>query len=66
MYEAYTVLDWFLDVSVLKAHIETTKVLWIGSMEDSDRRFCRENCPEWIADERFTALGVNLILTKTK
>jgi hypothetical protein len=59
MSEAYRVLDWFYDVSGLKANIETNKVIWIGSMEDSDRRFCRENCPEWITDGRFTALCVN-------
>jgi hypothetical protein len=58
MKEAYKIMDWFYDVSGLRMNKEKTKVLWIGSMKDSDRRFCRENCPEWIVDGRFTALGV--------
>jgi exonuclease III len=66
MSEAYKVLDWFYEVSGLKANIEKTKVLWIGSMEDSDRRFCRENCPEWITDGRFTALGVKFNIKLNK
>jgi hypothetical protein len=35
-------------------------------MKDSDRRFCRENCPEWIIDGRFTALGVLFNIDQSK
>jgi hypothetical protein len=46
MKETYTMLQWFYEVSGLKTNIEKTQIIWIGEMEDSDRRFCKENCPE--------------------
>jgi hypothetical protein len=66
MTEAYNILDWFYDVSGLNANIEKKQVLWIGSMGDSERRFCREYWPEWITDGRFTALDVNFNINLNK
>jgi hypothetical protein len=37
--------------------MDKTKVIWLGSMRESDRRFCRENDLDWSTS--FVALGVN-------
>lgn len=54
---AFDTLEWFYTISGLKTNIDKTKIIWIGSMKDSDRRFCRENNPEWT--NKFTILGIH-------
>ena len=51
------ILEWFHQQSGLKINISKTKVIKIGSDRESDRRFCRENCLDWVT--KFTALGIN-------
>ena len=51
------ILEWFYQQSGLKINYSKTKVIKIGSERESDRRFCRENCLDWV--KTFTALGIN-------
>jgi hypothetical protein len=51
------VLDWFSVISGLLVNKDKTKLVWIGSMRESDRRFCRENNFQWITGN-FSALGI--------
>ena len=50
-------LDWFYYKSGLKININKTKVIRIGPIRESDRRFCHENVLDWVS--KFTALGIN-------
>ena len=49
-------LEWFYQKSGLKININKTKVIRIGPIRETDRRFCRENDLEWVSS--FTALGI--------
>ena len=49
-------LEWFYYVSGLKININKTKVIRIGPIRETDRRFCRENNLEWVS--KYTALGI--------
>jgi hypothetical protein len=52
------VFNKFYRVSGLKINNDKTKLVWIGSMKDSDRRFCREANYEWVHKNNFTILGI--------
>jgi exonuclease III len=54
--ESLITLQWFYKISGLKINMDKTKVIWLGSMRESDRRFCRENNLDW--SNSFVALGV--------
>ena len=49
-------LEWFYKKSGLKINMGKTKVIRIGPIRETDRRFCRENNLEWVSN--FTALGI--------
>ena len=49
-------LHWFYQVSGLKINITKTKVIRIGPIRETDRRYCKENNLEWVSE--FTALGI--------
>ena len=51
------VLKWFHYKSGLKVNISKTKVIRIGNIRETDRRFGRENNLDWVYE--FTALGIN-------
>jgi hypothetical protein len=55
--ESLNTFTWYYKISGLKINVEKTKVTWLGSMRESDRRFCRENDLEWTSS--FKALGVD-------
>ena len=50
------ILQWFYHVSGLKINLSKTKVIIIGPIKETDRRFCRENNLDWVSS--FTALGI--------
>ena len=54
---ALDILTWFYRVSGLKINIQKTKVIRIGPIRETDRRFCRENNLEWV--HKFTSLGID-------
>ena len=54
---ALDILTWFYRVSGLKINIQKTKVICIGPIRETDRRFCRENNLEWV--HKFTSLGID-------
>ena len=49
-------MDWFYHKSGLKINYSKTKVIRIGPIRETDRRFCRENNVDWVTS--FTALGI--------
>ena len=49
-------MEWFYHKSGLKMNYSKTKVIRIGPIRETDRRFCRENNLEWVIS--FTALGI--------
>ena len=49
-----SILSWFYHVSGLKINIKKTKVIRIGPIRETDRRFCRENDPEKV---RYKVIG---------
>ena len=51
------ILEWFYRKSGLKINIHKTKVIRIGPIRETDRRFCRENNLDWVT--KFTALGID-------
>ena len=51
------ILEWFYQKSGLKMNMSKTKVIRIGPIRETDRRFCRENNLDWVS--KFTALGIN-------
>ena len=51
------ILDWFHLRSGLKVNITKTKVIRIGNIRETDRRYCRENNLDWVY--QFTALGID-------
>ena len=51
------IMDWFYHKSGLKINYSKTKVIRIGPIRETDRRFCRENDLEWVTS--FTALGID-------
>ena len=51
------ILNWFYLKSGLKINIHKTKVIRIGPIRETDRRFCRENNLNWVSS--FTALGIS-------
>ena len=51
------ILNWFYLKSGLKINIHKTKVIRIGPIRETDRRFCRENNLDWVSS--FTALGIS-------
>ena len=53
---ALKILHWFHQKSGLKININKTKVIRIGPIRETDRRFCRENDLEWV--HVFVALGI--------
>ena len=50
------ILKWFHIKSGLKINITKTKVIRIGNIRESDRRFGKENNLDWVT--KFTALGI--------
>ena len=50
------ILKWFHIKSGLKINITKTKVIRIGNIRESDRRFGRENNLDWVT--KFTVLGI--------
>ena len=50
------VLKWFYLVSGFKINIQKTKVIRLGPIRGTDRRFCPENDLEWVS--KFIALGI--------
>jgi exonuclease III len=55
---AINIFKCFYHISGLKINNDKTKLVWIGSMKDSDRRFCREANYEWVHKANFTILGI--------
>ena len=53
---ALQTLQWFYLLSGLKINETKTKVIRLGPIRESDRRFCRENNLDWV--RTFTALGI--------
>ena len=51
------ILNWFYSKSGLKINITKTKVIRIGQIRETDRRFGRENNLDWV--NNFTALGID-------
>ena len=49
-------LNWFYEVSGLKINIKKTKVIRIGTIRESDRRYCKENKLDWVTS--FVSLGI--------
>ena len=49
-------LQWFYRKSGLKINFKKTKVIRIGNIRESDRRFCKENILDWVTT--FISLGV--------
>ena len=49
-------MDWFYRKSGLKINYSKTKVIRIGPIRETDRRFCKENNLDWVST--FTALGI--------
>ena len=49
-------LQWFYYKSGLKINESKTKVIRLGPIRETDRRFCRENNLDWVT--YFTALGI--------
>jgi exonuclease III len=56
--ETKNLFHWFYSISGLKINYDKTNLVWIGSMKESDRRFCKENNIQWIHKESFTILGI--------
>ena len=52
--------DWFYMKSGLKIYYTKTKVIRIGYIRESDRRFGKENTLDWV--NSFTALGIEYII----
>ena len=50
------ILQWFYEISGLKINIKKTKVIRIGSIRETDRRYCKENNLDWVS--KFDALGI--------
>ena len=50
------ILNWFYSKSGLKINIHKTKVIRIGPIRETNRRFCRENNLDWVSS--FTALRI--------
>ena len=55
--ESLNTLNWFYLRSGLKINFSKTKVIKIGPIRETDRRFCRENDLDWVSN--FTALGID-------
>ena len=53
---ALEALHWFYCISGLKINIKKTKVIRIGKIRETDRRYCRENDLDWV--DEFTSLGI--------
>ena len=51
------IMNWFYYQSGLKINISKTKVIRIGKIRETDRRYCKENNLDWVT--KFTALGIN-------
>ena len=49
-------LHWFYLRSGLKINIKKTKVIRIGTIRESDRRYCKENNLDWVSS--FISLGI--------
>ena len=54
---ALETLQWFYHKSGLKINESKTKVIRLGPIRETDRRFCRENNLDWVT--KFTALGIH-------
>ena len=54
--QALKALNWFYTISGLKINIKKTKVIRIGKIRESDRRYCREKDLEWVTE--FVSLGI--------
>ena len=54
--QALTSLKWFHSISGLKINIKKTKVIRIGNIRETDRRYCRENDLDWV--NVFVSLGI--------
>ena len=54
--QALKSLKWFYSISGLKINIKKTKVIRIGNIRETDRRYCRENDLDWV--NVFVSLGI--------
>ena len=59
---ALQTLQWFYIKSGLKINETKTKVIRLGPIRETDRRFCRENNLDWVTE--FTALGIHYNVLK--
>ena len=50
------ILQLFYEISGLKINIKKTKVIRIGNIRETDRRYCKENNLDWVTS--FVALGI--------
>ena len=51
------ILHWFYVVSGLKINLKKTKVIRIGDIRETDRRYCKENNLDWVST--FVSLGIS-------
>ena len=51
------ILQWFYRISGLKINVKKTKVIRIGNIRETDRRFCKENNLDWVTT--FVSLGIS-------
>jgi len=64
--EVKNLFKWFHTLSGLKINYDKTNLVWIGSMKESDRRFCRENDLVWTHKDNFTILGMTFNINMSK
>ena len=50
------ILQWFYEISGLKINIKKTKVIRIGNIRETYRRYCKENNLDWVTS--LVALGI--------
>ena len=55
---ALDALMWFYTISGLKINIKKTKVIRIGKIRETYRRYCKENDLEWVTE--FVSLGISV------
>ena len=53
---ALMILQWFYVQTELTINVSKTKVIRIGTIRESDRRYCKENNPDWV--NTFMCLGI--------
>ena len=51
------ILQWFFELSGFTINVKKTKVIRIGNIRESDRRYCKENNLDWVS--KFETLGIS-------